>query len=55
MQEKLEKLFEYGRNWFVCQDFGFCQHFGVMQGKKEEFKSLEVQEASSSHLKTKKC
>ena len=23
----LLKLFEYERDWFVCQDFGFCQDF----------------------------
>ena len=25
------KLFEYGRNWIVCQDFGFCQDFVSME------------------------
>ena len=24
---KSTKLFEYGNNLFVCQDFGFCQDF----------------------------
>ena len=27
-QADSKKLFEYGRNWFVCQVFGFCQDFG---------------------------
>ena len=45
-------LFEYGRNWFVCQNFGFCQDFVSMEkeGRGQEFRSLEVREASSSHL-----
>ena len=42
----LLKLFEYGRNWFVCQDFGFCQDFVPKErkgGRKEgKFKSLEL-------------
>ena len=32
-------LWEYGRNWFVCEDFGFCQDFVSMEkeeGRKEE-------------------
>ena len=39
-----KKLFEYGRKWYVCQDFGFCQDFGLRKGRKVEgkFKSLEV-------------
>ena len=40
---------------FICQDFGFCQDFVSRQkgGRKEgqELRSLEVREASSSHLK----
>jgi hypothetical protein len=35
----------------VSQDFGFCQDF-VSMHKEDKFRSLEVQEASSSHLKT---
>ena len=27
-------VFEYGMNWFVCQEFGFCQDFVWME--KEE-------------------
>ena len=42
----LLKLFEYARNLFVSQDFGFCQDFGLMEkeGRKEgrNFRSLEV-------------
>ena len=36
---QLLKLFEYGRNWFVCQDFGFCKDFVSMrkEGREEEF------------------
>ena len=47
-----KKVFEYGRNWFVCQSFRFFQDFGVMhkEGSKK-FKSLKVGEGSSSHLK----
>jgi hypothetical protein len=26
-------LFEYGRNLFVCQDFSFCQDFGLRKGR----------------------
>ena len=26
-----KKLFEYGRNWFVYQDFGFCQDLVSME------------------------
>ena len=48
-----KKLFEYGRNLFVCQDFGFCQDFVSME-KDKKFRSLEVREASSSHLKINK-
>ena len=35
---KSAKLFEYGRNWFVCQDFGFCQDFVSRQkeGRRKE-------------------
>ena len=45
----------FGRtSWFtlVCQDFGFCQDFVSVQGRRKanESQSLEVQEASSSHL-----
>jgi hypothetical protein len=30
-------LFEYGRNWFVCQDFGFCQGFFLnAEGRDKE-------------------
>ena len=36
--------------FFVFQDFGFCQDF-VSMHKDKKFRSLEVQEASSSHLK----
>ena len=45
------KLFQYWRNWFVCQYFSFCQDF-VSMHMKDKFRSLEVQEASSSHIKT---
>ena len=38
-----KKLFEYGRNLFVSQDF-----VSIKEGRKEDkFRSLEVQEASS--------
>ena len=30
---KPAKLFEYGKNWFVWQDFDFCQDFVSMQGR----------------------
>ena len=30
-----KKLFEYGRSWFVCQDFGLFQDFGVLQEGQE--------------------
>ena len=30
------KLFEYGTNRFVCQDFGFCQDFVSRQKKEDE-------------------
>ena len=30
-----KKLFEYGWNWFECQDFGFCQDFVSMEKKEE--------------------
>ena len=48
-----KQLFEYERNLFVCQDFGFCQDFVSMKdrGRRTNFKSLEVREAGSSHLK----
>ena len=38
---------------FFCQDFGFCQDIVSRHKKerKEEFRSLKVQETSSSHLK----
>ena len=40
-EEFNKKLFEYGRNLFVCKDFGFCQDFGLRKGRRK-FKSLEV-------------
>ena len=42
-------------NWLVCQDFGFCQDFVSMEkeGRGQEFRSLEVREASSLQLKRK--
>ena len=33
-EEFNEKLFEYGKNLFVCQDCGFCQGFGLRKGRK---------------------
>ena len=41
-EEFNKKLFEYGRNLFVCKDFGFCQDFRLRKGRRK-FKSLEVQ------------
>ena len=39
---KLAKLFEYGRNWFVCQDFVSMHKEGRKKGRKEdEFQSLK--------------
>ena len=38
---KSAKSFEYGRNWFVCQDIGFCQDF-VSIKKDKKFRSLEL-------------
>ena len=30
-----KKLFEYGRNLFVCQDFGFCHDFvSIKEGRR---------------------
>ena len=29
-----KKFFEYGRDWFLCQDFGFCQDFVSMHKDK---------------------
>ena len=46
----LLKLFEYERDWFVCQDFGFCQDFVSMKGRKEG-RILRSAIASTSHLK----
>ena len=42
---KSAKLFEYGRNWFVCQDFV------SMEKEGQKFQSLEVREQAPSHLK----
>ena len=39
------EYFEYERN------FCFCQDFGLMEKERGKFKSIEVREASSSHLK----
>ena len=33
---KSAKLFEHGRNLFVCQDFGFCGFSLNAQGRKKE-------------------
>jgi hypothetical protein len=47
---KLLKWFEYERDWFVCQDFGFCQDFVSMEKEGRKI-SLEVREQAPSHLK----
>ena len=48
----LLKLFEYERDWIVCQYFGFCQDFVSQCRRKEgKFQSLEVREQAPSHLK----
>ena len=50
----LWEFFSYGRKWFVCKDFGFCQDFVSMhkeEGRRSKFRSLEERETSSSHLK----
>ena len=42
-------------NSVVCLDFDFCQDFVSMEkegGGGKEFRSLEVRDASSSHLKS---
>ena len=40
-------------NLFACQDFGFVKILSQWRRKEggQEFRSLEVREASSSHLK----
>ena len=43
---EIDMIFEPERNWCFCQDFVSRQKEG------QEFRSLEVREASSSHLKT---
>ena len=35
-----KKLFEYGRNLFVCQDFVFCQDFVSRQKEEGRKKNL---------------
>ena len=54
---KSAKLFEYVRNWFVYQHFGFCQDFVSMEkeGREDDkFESLEVRRKLITLKKQKK-
>ena len=46
---EINNIVESERNWCFCQDFVSMEK----EGRGQEFRSLEVREASSSHLKMK--
>jgi hypothetical protein len=49
------KLFEYRRNWFVCQDFGFCQDFVSMEKEGRRARLSILRSARGKLIALKNC